>query len=74
MISHFFTRPRAEARLLRQPSTPAPSAHPKRSVFIVWKQSFLYNKKAPFCLKGGEGGRRALKGGIVYKKEGVRLI
>ena len=36
---------RAEARLLRQPSTPAPSAHPKRSVFIVWKRSFLYDEK-----------------------------
>ena len=53
---------RAEARLPRQPSTPAPSAHPKRSFFIVWKQSFLYDKKAPFCLKGG-GWQKGSKGG-----------
>lgn len=31
-------------------------------------------KSALLPKKGGEGGRRALKGGIVYKKEGVRLI
>ena len=38
---------RAEARLLRQPSTPAPSAHPRGAFFIVWKRSFLYENKKP---------------------------
>ena len=39
---------RAEARLLRQPSTLAPSAHPRGAFTIVWKRSFLYdNKNAP---------------------------
>ena len=40
MISHFFTRPRAEARLPRQPSTLAPSAHPRGAFIIVWKLRF----------------------------------
>ena len=35
---------RAEARLPRQPSTLAPSAHPRRAFIIVWKRSFLYDK------------------------------
>ena len=38
---------RAEARLLRQPSTLAPSAHPRGAFIIVWKRSFLYDKKVP---------------------------
>ena len=29
-----------------------------------WKQSFLYNKKAPFCLKGGGGWQKGSKGGV----------
>ena len=37
---------RAEARLPRQPSTLAPSAHPRGAFIIVWKQSFLYDNKA----------------------------
>ena len=45
MISHFFTRPRAEARLLQQPSTTAPSAHPRGAFIIVWKRSFQYDEK-----------------------------
>ena len=36
---------RAEARLPRQPSTPAPSAHPRGAFIIVWKRSFLYDNK-----------------------------
>ena len=36
---------RAEARLLRQPSTLAPSAYPRGAFLIVWKRSFLYDKK-----------------------------
>ncbi|MFR0888907.1 hypothetical protein, partial [Gallintestinimicrobium sp.] len=36
---------RAEARLLRQPSTLAPSAHPRGAFIIVWKRSFLYDKE-----------------------------
>ena len=36
---------RAEARLLRQPSTFAPSAHPHRALLIVWKRSSLYDNK-----------------------------
>ena len=37
---------RAEARLLRQPSTLAPSTHPRGAFIIVWKRSFLYDNKA----------------------------
>jgi len=37
---------RAEARLLWQPSTLAPSAHPRGAFIIVWKRSFLYDNKA----------------------------
>ena len=37
---------RAEARLLRQPSTSAPSAHPCGAFFSVWKRSFLYENKS----------------------------
>ena len=29
----------------RQPSTPAPSAHPRGAFIIVWKRSFLYDNK-----------------------------
>jgi len=39
---------RAEAQLLRQPSTLAPSAHPRGALLIVWKRSFLYDKR--MCL------------------------
>ena len=35
MISHFFTRPRAEARLLQQPSTTVPSAHPPEVFYVT---------------------------------------
>ena len=45
-----------------------------RIFYSAGKEFPCRTKKVPFCLKGGEGGRRALKGGIVYKKEGVRLI
>jgi len=38
-------RSRAEARLLRQPSTLAPSAHPRRAFIIVWKRSFRTIRK-----------------------------
>ena len=37
---------RAEARLLQQPSTLAPRAHPHGAFIIVWKRSFLYDNKA----------------------------
>ena len=37
---------RAEARLLQQPSTLAPRAHPRGAFIIVWKRSFLYDNKA----------------------------
>ena len=54
---------RAEARLLRQPSTLAPSAHPRRAFIIVWKQSFLYDKKesceAGFSACGGSRKRHS---------------
>ena len=36
---------RAEARLLQQPSTTAPSAHPRGAFIIVWKRSFQYDEK-----------------------------
>ena len=36
----------AEARLLQQPSTLAPRAHPHGAFIIVWKRSFLYDNKA----------------------------
>ena len=36
---------RAEARLLQQPSTTAPSAHPREAFIIVWKRSFQYDEK-----------------------------
>ena len=36
---------RAEARLLQQPSTLAPRAHPHGAFIIVWKRSFLYDNK-----------------------------
>ena len=36
---------RAEARLPRQPSTLAPSAHPCGAFLIVWKRSFQYDEK-----------------------------
>ena len=36
---------RAEARLLQQPSTTAPSAHPRGVFIIVWKRSFQYDEK-----------------------------
>ena len=36
---------RAEARLLQQPSTLAPSAHPRGVFIIVWKRSFQYDEK-----------------------------
>ena len=41
---------RAEARLLQQPSTTAPSAHPRGAFIIVWKRSFLYDEKEPAAL------------------------
>ena len=44
MISHFFTRPRAEARLPRQPSTLAPSAHP-RGAFLSYRNEVSYTIK-----------------------------
>ena len=48
MISHFFTRPRAEARLPRQPSTLAPSAHP-RGVFLSYGNEVPYTTKKAVC-------------------------
>jgi len=39
---------RAEARLLQQPSTTAPSAHPRGAFIIVWKRSFQYDEKPPY--------------------------
>ncbi len=54
---------RAEARLPRQPSTLAPSAHPRRAFIIVWKQSFLYDKnescEAGFSACGGSRKRHS---------------
>ena len=43
MISHFFTRPRAEARLLQQPSTTAPSAHLCKLCLLLWNREFYRN-------------------------------
>ena len=49
MISRFFTRPRAEARLLQQPSTTAPSAHP-RGAFLSYGNEVSYTiKKGRIC-------------------------
>ncbi|MCC2169161.1 hypothetical protein, partial [Gallintestinimicrobium propionicum] len=54
---------RAEARLPRQPSTLAPSAHPRGAFIIVWKQSFLYDKnescEAGFSACGGSRKRHS---------------
>jgi len=54
---------RAEARLLRQPSTLAPSAHPRGAFIIVWKRSFLYDKnescEAGFSACGGSRKRHS---------------
>ena len=47
MISHFFTRPRAEARLPRQPSTLAPSAHP-RGAFLSYGNEVSYTIKKSY--------------------------
>ena len=46
---------RAEARLLQQPSILAPSAHPRGAFFIVWKRSFLYDKKRPSTENSAKG-------------------
>ena len=43
MISHFFTRPRAEARLLQQPSTTTPSAHLCKLCLLLCNREFHRN-------------------------------
>ena len=42
---------RAEARLLRQPSTLAPSAHP-RGAFLSYRNEVSYTIKKPACSPG----------------------